>query len=570
MATTKVKCLNSREEFLLDDSLSLGSGSEGAIYAVPGKDDLAIKIYQPKPASDSQVAKLKAMLANPPDDHMRKKNHASIAWPVDLVLNVNGRICGFVMPRLRGGHQISQFLDIDFRKTNLPAFTYRSLCTMAANLVSAVWAIHDAGCVIGDVNDGNIMAIANGYVTIVDTDSCQITEPGSGHIHHCPVGTPFFTPPEFQYLFAPLPNGQQHPQVRRSPEQDMFGIATLVFRLLMEGRFPYACKVPDTVEPIEYVDCLKQGLFPYVPRAGISPPNGAMPFSMLQPSLQELFIRCFVDGNSKPQVRPTASMWHRALKDSSHHLTACAANSQHYYFDHCQACPWCEQVQLLNAISPDNWDPFPARTSVNQPASGTRPGTQQPISGGAPPSPSVPPGPPWTTPPRTAPPRTAPPNIPFTPPSVFTASATTVAPGQPITFQWTVPNALTVQLKKKSGRALFTSNSPSGVLTIYPARETTYQLSASGPNVVLPPPITISVNQPPTPVTLKEVDVDLIRPIALQSRQLELWLTSPLREMSLRLRSTLALMDHVGLVGYGKLNGITVGLNHPHPPTQDA
>src|SRR5258707_6548300 len=106
MVTTKVKCLTSREEFLLDDSLSLGSGSEGTIYAVPGKDDLAIKIYQPKPVSDSQVAKLKAMLANPPDDHMRKKNHASIAWPVDLVLNVNGRICGFVMPRLRGGHQI--------------------------------------------------------------------------------------------------------------------------------------------------------------------------------------------------------------------------------------------------------------------------------------------------------------------------------------------------------------------------------------------------------------------------------------------------------------------------------
>src|SRR5260221_5938031 len=184
MTTTKVKCLNSGEEFVLDDSLRLGAGNEGEIYRVPGNDDLAIKIYKPKLVSHPQAAKLKAMVANPPDDHMRKKNHASIAWPMDLVSNGDGRICGFVMPRLRGGHQISQFLDVDFRKANLPAFTYRSLCTMAGNLVSAVWAIHDAGCVIADVNDGNIMGIANGYVTIVDTDSFQITEPGSGHIHY--------------------------------------------------------------------------------------------------------------------------------------------------------------------------------------------------------------------------------------------------------------------------------------------------------------------------------------------------------------------------------------------------
>lgn len=565
MATTKVKCLSSGREFVLEDSLRLGAGNEGEIYRVPSNDNLAIKVYKAELISDRREAKLKAMLSNAPVDHMRKKGHASIAWPVDLVSNVDGRICGFVMPRLREGHQISTFFDVEFRKTNFPVFTYYSLCVMAGNLVSAVWAIHEAGCVIADVNDGNIMGKANGFVTIVDTDSFQITEPGSGQVHCCPVGTPFFTPPEFQHLFEPARPGKNIPQVNRSPEQDAFGISVLLFQLLMEGRLPYACAFPDSVDPLDYVECLRRGYFPYVPRAGIRPPNGAPPFSMLHPSLQELFVQCFVDGNSQPQLRPTASTWHRALKDSLQHLTACPANSQHYYFDHCQTCPWCEQVQRLNAIRPDNWDPFPARTNVNQPTAGTQPGTQQPISGGAPPRPSAPPRAPWT-----APPRTASPNISSPPPSVFTASATAVAPGEPITFQWTVPNALSVQLKKKSGRALFISNSPSGLVTIYPTRKTTYQLSASGPNIILPPPITISVNQHPKPVALKEVDVDLNRPIALQSGQLELWLTSPLREMSLRLRSPLALTDYLRLVGYGKLNGITVGLNHPQPPTQGA
>jgi hypothetical protein len=418
---------------------------------------------------------------------------------------------------------------------------------MAGNLVSAVWAIHNAGYVIADVNDGNIMGIANGYVTIVDTDSFQITEPGRGHVHYCPVGTPFFTPPEFQYLFEPAPRQKQ-----RSPEQDMFGIATLVFRLLMEGHFPYACAFPDSVDPLEYVDCLKQGLFPHGPQARFGPPDLAPPFAMLHPSLRELFIQCFVAGNTDSQARPSAGTWHRALKDSLKDLTCCAANSQHYYFNHCPACPWCEWVERLNRIQPDDWDPFPSRPAVHRPTAGSQPGTQQPIS--------------VSTPPRPAPP----PSVPATPPAVFTASATTVAPGQPITFQWTVPNASMVQLQEKSGRALFTSNSPSGVVQIYPARDTTYQLSASGPNVTVPSPITISVSQPPTPIMLKAVQIELNMPSPLQSEQLELWLTSPLKEVSLGLRSPLALVDYLRLVGYGKLNGITVDLNYLQPPTQGA
>src|SRR5258706_15934042 len=114
MTTTKVKCLNSGEEFVLDDSLRLGAGNEGEIYRVPGNDDLAIKIYKPKLVSHPQAAKLKAMVANPPDDHMRKKNHASIAWPMDLVSNAARRLCALPTPRPRAPHHISHFLALDF------------------------------------------------------------------------------------------------------------------------------------------------------------------------------------------------------------------------------------------------------------------------------------------------------------------------------------------------------------------------------------------------------------------------------------------------------------------------
>ena len=53
-----------------------------------------------------------------------------------------------------------------------------------------------------------------------------------GSYYRCPVGKPEFTPPELQgRLFAHLD---------RAPEHDLFGLAVLIFQLLMEGTHPFA------------------------------------------------------------------------------------------------------------------------------------------------------------------------------------------------------------------------------------------------------------------------------------------------------------------------------------------
>ncbi len=535
MKTLRIRTQKGGQEFALDDSLLLGGGTEGAIYQVPGDDSLVIKIYRER-VEDEQANKLRVMVANPPDDPMLPKGHASIAWPTDLVVWAeNQEACGFVMRRFRDAHPISRFYDLGFRRARLPFFTYQSLCMLASNLSSAVWALHEKGYVIGDVNEGNIVADNQALVTIVDTDSFQIRDEGSGIVYRCKVYTQLYTPPEFQDV--------AFDQVSRSPEQDHFGIAVLLFQLLMEGQLPFGCAFSNPNNAVDAVECLKRGYFPYAqPSNGIIPPPGAPPYAMLHPALQKLFNQCFVQGYRRPVLRPTAKDWNRTLRKIARELVKCTSNGQHYYFNHLQKCPWCDRARLLNAGKKlGNWDPFPQPGTVSVPSrSRGRSGTQRPIS-----TPSVPP-----VVKRPAPQA----------PVVFTASAASIAPGQSITFQWVVPNAQSVQLRNQSGRIVATSNSPSGSATVWLAKSNTYRLTAAGVNVVMPAPLTISVTQP-APVELKEIMVELHMPVALHSAQLALRRTLPLRQALTRLISPMRLKEHMQLDGYQRLKEVTVELN---------
>jgi serine/threonine protein kinase len=540
MKTLKVKTQKGGQDLTLDDSLLLGGGTEGAVYQVSGDDSLVVKIYHDR-VGDEHANKLKVMVANPPDDPMLHKGHASIAWPKDLVVwPENQEVCGFVMPRLRDAHPISRFYDFGIRRAQLPFFTYQSLCLLGSNLASAVWALHEKGYVIGDVNEGNILADNDALVTIVDTDSFQIREPGSGIVYRCTVHTPFYTPPEFQDVSLD--------QVSRSPAQDHFGIGVLLFQLLMEGQLPFGCAFSNPSNAVDALECLKRGYFPYAqPSNGITPPPGAPRYEMLHPALQNLFNQCFVDGQKDPAARPTAKVWHRTLRDLDRDLIKCNANSQHYYFNHLKKCPWCERAQLFQAAKKrGNWDPFPQPGTVSVPTNsrGGRAGTQRPIS---------------TPSPRPGVARPAP-----QPPVVFTASATSIAPGQSITFQWAVPNAHSVQLKERSGRVVSTSNSASGSATVWLTKSKTYQLTAAGVSVVMPAPITILVTQP-APVTLKEITVALNKRLALHSTQIALSKALRLKQPATPLVSLLRLKEHMRLDGCQPLNDVTIELTYAAP-----
>lgn len=403
----------------LDPAALLGSGGEAHVYKLPNEPSLVAKIYH-KPTPEYE-RKLVAMLANPPHDSMAAQGHASIAWPVELLQSADGKrdVIGFLMPRVSGLHPIIDFYNPGTRKKVSPLFNPVYLHRTARNLAAAMRALHERGYVVGDVNESNILVANTSLVTLVDTDSFQVREPNNGAIHRCPVGKPEFTPPELQ--------GVNFRNADRVPEHDLFGLAVLIFQLLMEGTHPFAGVYTGHGDAPPQEKRIEAGHFPLGnKRTPYRPTKIAPPFDILHPDLQDLFVRCFEDGHTNPKARPSAQQWQNSLEAAEKSLTKCSVNDQHSYSKHLGACPWCERTQQLNGR-----DPFPSSQSVK---SGQHlpsvPSQQMPLpsAGGiiVPPRPVVMPTPPVRTP--------TPQPLPRPVPNV--ASPAVKTPAQPKFFDW--------------------------------------------------------------------------------------------------------------------------------------
>lgn len=349
----------------------LARGGEGVIVEIRGRPDLLAKLYLPGQANAERFAKLRAMLADPPRDEMRLSEfkHPSIAWPL-AGLNEGRRFAGFVMPRIHGGHALFNAylvpprgaLDLDWRARH----------QVAKNLCIALNALHAKGYVMGDINERNILVNAQGLVTLVDTDSYQVR--AGPVVHRCTVGMPEYTPPEL--------HGQRFDRVDRSPEHDRFGLAVLVFKLLMDGRHPFAGVPTDLQRSYGKVDewCIKSGIFPWSRNAHFRKPPAARALDSLDPRLAALFVRCFVSGHSAPAARPMPSEWIDALDRARVRLERCASG-RHWRYPEGGECHLCRRAASVKAR------PAVGKVRTHQPPVESRP---QPIR----PRPTVKPAPP--------------------------------------------------------------------------------------------------------------------------------------------------------------------------------
>ncbi|PPJ63175.1 tetratricopeptide repeat protein [Cuspidothrix issatschenkoi] len=338
---------------ILNFCVSVGHGGEACIYAVPSDEHLVAKIYH-KPTT-SYAQKLQAMLANPPVNPTSSLGHISIAWPQELLESVDGsgKVVGFVMPRIRGMRPIMDFYNPGVRRQHCPLFNYQYLLRTARNLAAAVAALHASQYCIGDVNESNILVSDTALVTLVDTDSFQVPEPSQNIVYRCAVGKAEYTPPELQNkIFANYDRDSHH---------DLFGLAVLIFQLLMEGTHPFSGIFQGGVEPPPYEARILAGHFTYSQKKQVPylPTPISPSWDFLHPQLQDLFVRCFEDGHSNPKLRPNAQTWLSALTAVEESLITCGTNPQHLYHNHLQKCPWCERAKKLGGR-----DPFPSPRAI--------------------------------------------------------------------------------------------------------------------------------------------------------------------------------------------------------------
>ncbi|WP_445635008.1 Protein kinase domain-containing protein [Nostoc sp. DSM 114161] len=346
-----LRCSPKKE--ILNLSISLGRGGEACVYAVPSDGNLVAKIYH-KPTS-AHTEKLQAMLANPPENPTASLGHISIAWPEDLLHAVDGSngILGFLMPRIQGMRPIIDFYNPRTRRQHCPLFNYQYLLRTARNLAAAFAALHASGYCIGDVNESNILVSDTALVTLIDTDSFQVRNPDTDLVYRCAVGKPEFTPPELQ--------NKTFAEHDREISHDLFGLAVLVFQLLMEGTHPFSGIFQGAIEPPPYEARIAAGHFTYSQKRRVPylPTPIAPPWEILHPSLQELFVRCFEEGHSNPQLRPSAQTWLSAIAEAEDSLITCTTNPQHRYNNHLNLCPWCERSVRLGGR-----DPFPSHRAI--------------------------------------------------------------------------------------------------------------------------------------------------------------------------------------------------------------
>jgi len=285
---------------------------------------------------------------------MANVGHVSIAWPIDrlLTLDTSQRCVGFIMPRIPQTRSVFAFYNPKTRRQGSPLFHYRYLIRTARNLAAAFNALHAVGYVVGDINESNILVSESALVTLVDTDSFQV--PLGSTTFRCPVGKPEFTPPELQ--------GVHFRAIDRTPEHDAFGLAVMIFLLLMEGTHPFAGRPTDNSDPLPLGDRIAEQLYPYATNREVpyAPMPTAPPLELLHPDVRALMHQCFEMGHRSPSIRPRAATWQQVLDVAESNLRLCRANTQHFYRFGLSACPWCERQQILNA-----WDPFPSRKAVH-------------------------------------------------------------------------------------------------------------------------------------------------------------------------------------------------------------
>lgn len=307
----------------------IGKGGEGEVFSLTNLPGYAVKAYLPTVVA-SREAKIRAMV-----DAQLHASISTVAFPTKVVVDKAGKFIGFLMRLVADHKEIHELQTPSSRLRHFPSADYRFLVRTAVNVARVFGQVHDAGCVIGDINQRSILVSQKATVALIDTDSFQIIQQGRKYL--CVVGVPEYTPPELQ--------GQSLNNIVRTADHDAFGLAVAIFQILCMDRHPFSGRFKGSGDmPIE--QAIKEFRFAYSSRdTKMQPPPSTVQMTDLSPKVRQLFELAF--SPSSVGSRPTSVQWISALQELESSLRPCPNNKAHHYSRAASECPWCRMEQAF-------------------------------------------------------------------------------------------------------------------------------------------------------------------------------------------------------------------------------
>lgn len=317
----------------------LARGGEGRVCLVQGNSNVVAKLYLDKALNKHDKAgKIEAM-CNLYDKDIAKFS----ALPQRVIFDAHGKVVGFIMEKITDFKEIHNLYGISTKRKLFDFADWGFMVHSAKNLAIAVNKLHSKNIVIGDINQGNILVNNQAMIKLIDCDSYQVEY--NGKFYLCEVGVPEYTSPELQ--------GQSFNGIQRTKNHDCFGLAVMIFKILMFGRHPYS----GVGAPPEIENAIKQGCYCYGNYSKGTTPIYSQLFSeVLSDEVKELFDRAF--SKNKNIIRPTAEEWINTLECLEQNLIQCSNN--HKYYNNGNSCIWCK-------LSKFGFNPFSNSTVNNKP-----------------------------------------------------------------------------------------------------------------------------------------------------------------------------------------------------------
>ena len=312
--------------------LRLAEGGDAAVHAVEGHPALVAKVYHDPGTEPRRRAKLVAMLAAPPEG--AGGADVRLAWPVALLEDGgDGPPAGFLMPRvdLDRAVVLEMLLTGRARRAARLPDAYRNRVAAAANLATAVAALHAQGDHVVDLKPSNVHVYRGSfYVALLDCDGMSVAGRGGERFPAHQYTDGYIAPEALRAKARPEDLGEA---------QDRFALAVVVFQLLNRGLHPFqGVPAPGVDVPTTDSERVAAGLYPYGRGGALSPPPRSL-YRGFDLATQRLFDRAFAGGAGR---RPSAREWRahlRGLLDGG--LRACKVDAEHARFGErpCAMCP---------------------------------------------------------------------------------------------------------------------------------------------------------------------------------------------------------------------------------------